>query len=154
MANQQASSGFRILLPMPFMANSSSVLNASRLRSHAWFCDWRAYRSHHVSRHHSSNRSWPLADGYAACSTKFLPFCLSRFHRCLTPRVERLDGYMARKRRKLSKEMEAEISSPERLNRFGHDLDIREEDIQNEYAKLSRFTPPAPTSPSCMSLMG
>ena len=44
---------------------------------------------------------------------------------------------MARKRRKLSKEMEAEIKSAQKKVEFVSAMirDIREEDIQNEYAE-------------------
>ena len=44
---------------------------------------------------------------------------------------------MARKRRKLSKEMEAEIKSAQKKLEFVSAMirDIREEDIQNEYAE-------------------
>ena len=44
---------------------------------------------------------------------------------------------MARKRRKLSKEMEAEIKAAEKKVEFVSAMirDIREEDIQNEYAE-------------------
>ena len=63
---------------------------------------------------------------------------------------------MARKRRKLSKEMEAEIKAAQKKVEFVSAMirDIREEDIQNEYAEaFSRSTLPAPTSLSCMSPM-
>lgn len=44
---------------------------------------------------------------------------------------------MARKRRKLSKEMEAEIKAAEKKVEFVSAMirDIREEDVQNEYAE-------------------
>jgi hypothetical protein len=62
---------------------------------------------------------------------------------------------MARKRRKLSKDMEAEIKAAHKKVEFISALirDIREEDIQNEYAKhLCKCMPHVPISLSFTTL--